>query len=138
MSLPRKVMKAPEPAAAPAAPQAKAGEGTLHKPAEKKPGDKKDDKKPAVGDKKSIKSANVSSTWQDDAKKRSGGLKTRGNGTAAPSAGRDGWRAGPKGRRSHRHDDQRESNFQQPTDAVVKDVYVPETITVAELAVKES
>ncbi|MGH8809423.1 MAG: translation initiation factor IF-2, partial [Noviherbaspirillum sp.] len=135
-SAPRKVMKAPEPAA-PAAPVAKAAEGTLHKPADKKPGEKKDDKKPAVGDKKSIKSANVSSTWQDDAAKKRGAIKTRGNGAAAPTGGRDGWRGGPRGRRSHAHgDDQRESNFQVPTEALVKDVHVPETITVAELAHK--
>ncbi|TCS36672.1 translation initiation factor IF-2 [Paucimonas lemoignei] len=124
MNAPRKVIKAPEPA--------KPAETTLHKPAEKKAVEKKDDKKPAVGDKKSIKSANVSSTWQDDAAKRRGaGMKTRG----ATTGGRDGWRAGPKGRR-HAHDEDRESNFQVPTEAVVKDVYVPETITVAELAHK--
>jgi len=124
MNAPRRAIKAPEPV-----PVAKAAEGTLHKPAEKKPGEKKDDKKPATVDKKSIKSANVSSTWQEDAKKRSGGLKTRGN----TGGGRDGWRAGPKGRRQS-HGDDRESNFQVPTEAIVKDVYVPETITVAELA----
>jgi translation initiation factor IF-2 len=126
MNAPRRVIKAPEPVA----PAAKANEGTLHKPADKKPGEKKDDKKPVTVDKKSIKSANVSSTWQDDAKKRSGGLKTRGN----TGGGRDAWRAGggPKGRRSH--SDDRESNFQVPTEAIVKDVYVGETITVAELA----
>ncbi len=134
MSTPRKVVKAPEPA--PPVVAAKSAEGTLHKPADKKPGEKKDDKKPAVAaDKKSIKSANVSSTWQDDAKKRGAGLKTRG----APSGpgGRDGWRGGPKGRRSSHHDE-RESNFQAPTEAIVKDVHVPETITVAELAHKMS
>jgi translation initiation factor IF-2 len=135
MNAPRKAIKAPEPAPA-AAPVAKAApEGTLHRPADKKPGDKKDDKKPGVtADKKSIKSANVSSTWQDDAKKRGVGIKTRGN----TGGGRDGWRAGPKGRRpSHSHED-RETNFQAPTEAVVKDVHVPETITVAELAHKMS
>jgi len=71
MNAPRRVIKAPEPAPAPApaaAAAAKPGaEGTLHKPTDKKPGDKKEDKKPATGDKKAIKSANVSSTWQDDA-----------------------------------------------------------------------
>ncbi len=123
MNSPRKVIKAPEPPAARA-------EGTLHRPAEKKPGEKKDDKKP--GEKKSIKSANVSSTWQDEKKRSPGGLKTRGG----PSpGGRDGWRAGPRGRRNH-HADDRESNFQQPTEAVVREVHVPETITVAELAHK--
>ena len=123
MSTPRKVIKAPE------APRA---EGTLHKPGEKKPGEKKEEKKP--GEKKSIKSANVSSTWQDEAKKRSpGGLKTRG--APAGGGGRDGWRAGPRGRRNTQNED-RETNFQQPTEAVVREVHVPETITVAELAHK--
>jgi translation initiation factor IF-2 len=132
MNAPRRVIKAPEPAPAPAA-APKAAEGTLHKPADKKPTEaKKDEKK---GDKKSIKSANVSSTWSDDAKKRGApaGAKTRG----AP-AGRDGWRAGGgRGGRRSSHDD-RESNFQAPTEAIVKDVHVPETITVAELAHKMS
>ena len=122
MTTPRKVIKAPEPVRA---------EGTLHRPGDKKPVEKKEEKRP--GEKKSIKSANVSSTWQDEAKKRSpGGLKTRG---APAGAGRDGWRAGPKGRRSSQNDD-RETNFQQPTEAVVREVHVPETITVAELAHK--
>lgn len=138
MSQPRRVIKAPEPVAKPAAPAAPAG--TLHKPAasaDKKPGEAKPgDKKP--GDKKSIKSANVSSTWSDDAKKR--GAPGAGKGRGAPaSTGRDGWRAGGRsgGRRSS-HNDDRESNFQAPTEAIVKDVHVPETITVAELAHKMS
>ncbi|MFJ3046890.1 translation initiation factor IF-2 [Herbaspirillum chlorophenolicum] len=132
MNAPRKVVKAPEPAPAAAA---KTSEGTLHKPADKKPGDKPADKKPVVAaDKKSIKSANVSSTWQDDAKKRGTGMKARG--ATGAGGGRDGWRSGPKGRRHSHGDDQRESNFQVPTEAVVHDVYVPETITVAEVAHK--
>jgi translation initiation factor IF-2 len=140
MAQPRRVIKAPEPVPAPVVAKPAAPAGTLHKPADKKPADgtaaKPGDKKP--GDKKSIKSANVSSTWSDDAKKRGapGGAKGRG----APSApsGRDGWRAGGRsgGRRSH--SDDRETNFQAPTEAIVKDVHVPETITVAELAHKMS
>ncbi|MFD2366306.1 translation initiation factor IF-2 [Pseudoduganella sp. GCM10020061] len=132
MSQPRRVMKAPEPAPV-EAPKPKAAEGTLHKPADKKPAVGGADKKP--GDKKSIKSANVSSTWSDDKKRGAPpGSKTRG---AAPSGGRDGWRAGGKGRRNSHHDD-RESTFQAPTEPVIKDVHVPETITVAELAHKMS
>ena len=128
------------------APASKIAEGTLHKPADKKPGEKKPtaDKKEAKvaggaaagggNDKKSIKSANVASTWQEDAaKKRSGGLKTRG---AAP-VGREGWKSGPKNRRNNHHEE-RESNFQVPVEAIIKDVYVPETLTVAELAHKMS
>jgi len=135
MSAPRRAIKAPEPVAPPAAvPVARAAEGTLHKPADKKVGDKPADKKPALGaDKKSIKSANVSSTWQDDAKKRSAGIKTRGN----PGGGRDAWRGGPRGRRPS-HGEDHGTNFQAPTEAVIKDVHVPETITVAELAHKMS
>jgi len=135
MNAPRRVIKAPEPVPAPVA--AKTSEGTLHKPADKKPGEKKDDKKaPVAVDKKSIKSANVSSTWQDEAaKKRGTGMKTRGNTNAG--GGRDGWRGGPKGRRNS-HQDDHESNFQAPTEAIVKDVHVPETITVAEVAHKMS
>ena len=124
----------------------KPAEGTLHKPVDKKPGEKKDEKKPVTTDKKSIKSANVSSTWQEDAKKRgtAGGLKTRGGHggglsgrDASRDAGRDGWRSGKGGRRNSHHDD-RESNFQVPTEAVIKEVHVPETITVADLAHKMS
>jgi translation initiation factor IF-2 len=131
MSAPARVIKAPEPAKKPE---------TLHKPADKKPAEKKDEKKPATTtaaspDKKAAKPG--TSTWQDDAnKKRAGGMKARGPGATANTS-RDGWRAGPKGRRNSQQDD-RESNFQAPTEAIVKDVYVPETITVAEIAHKMS
>ena len=137
MNAPRRAIKAPEPVAPPvAALKPKVPEGTLHKPADKKPGEKAADKKPVTPDKKSIKSANVSSTWSDDAKKRGapGSIKPRGN---VGSGGRDGWRGGAKGRRPS-HSDDRETNFQAPTEAVIKDVHVPETITVAELAHKMS
>ncbi|MFC5476762.1 translation initiation factor IF-2 [Massilia suwonensis] len=141
MAQPRRVIKAPEPVPAPVAAKPAAPAGTLHKPADKKPADgtaaKPGDKKP--GDKKSIKSANVSSTWSDDAKKR--GAPGGGKGRGAPSApsGRDGWRAGGRsGGRRGSHNEDRESNFQAPTEAIVKDVHVPETITVAELAHKMS
>ncbi|MEO8407282.1 MAG: translation initiation factor IF-2, partial [Oxalobacteraceae bacterium] len=130
LSAPRRVIKAPEPAPAPVV--VKAPEGTLHKPADKKASDKK----PVVVDKKSIKSANVSSTWQDDAAKKRGAstIKPRGN----TGSGRDAWRSGSRGGRRNSHSDDRNTNFQAPTEAVVKDVYVPETITVAELAHKMS
>jgi len=143
MAQPRRVIKAPEPA--PAAAKPKAAE-TLHKPADKKPGEAKPGEaapsngaRPKPGDKKSIKSANVASTWSDEKRRGApgGGLKGRG-GAAAPTGGRDGWRAGGgRGGRRGGHDD-RESNFQAPTEAIIRDVYVPETITVAELAHKMS
>ncbi|KQQ47099.1 translation initiation factor IF-2 [Duganella sp. Leaf126] len=137
MNAPRRAIKAPEPAPAPVKP--KVAEGTLHKPATTataaKPGDKPGDKKP--GDKKSIKSANVASTWSDDKKRGGPGGKGRGA-PSGPSTGRDSWRGGKGGGRRHAASEERETNFQAPTEAVVKDVYVPETITVAELAHKMS
>ena len=141
MAAPRRVIKAPEPA--PAAVKPKVAEAsTLHKPADKKPADgaakPADATRAKPGDKKSIKSANVASTWSDDKKRGApgGGMKGRG-GAAAPSGGRDGWRAGG-GRGGRRGHDDRETNFQAPVEAIVKDVHVPETITVAELAHKMS
>ena len=97
-----------------------ASEGTLHKPV-LKPGEK-DDKK-AV--KKPIKPA---TSWKDEMAKRRT-IKTRGD----ASGGRDGWR----GRRGKdRHDDDAATNFQAPTEPIVREVLVPETITVGELAQK--
>ncbi|MCR2745997.1 translation initiation factor IF-2 [Limnobacter parvus] len=66
--------------------------------------------------------------------RRRGGLKTRGE-TGVGRTGAGGWK-GPKGKNS-RHN-QEPSNFNQPTEPVVRDVHVPETITVAELAHKMS
>jgi translation initiation factor IF-2 len=137
----RKVLKAPEPAPVAAKPKA-AETSTLHKPAttakpgEAKPGDATSNgARPKPGDKKSIKSANVASTWSDDKKRGAPGGGLKGRGAGAPTGGRDGWRAGG-GRGGRRGHDDRETNFQAPTEAIVHDVYVPETITVAELAHK--
>ncbi|MCA1926070.1 MAG: translation initiation factor IF-2 [Thiobacillus sp.] len=102
-------------AATPAAPAAP-GVKTLHKP-DKPAG--KDDKKPAK----------KADNWKDDNARRKGALKTRGG--AAPDAG---WR-GRKGKSKGGQDD---SNFIAPTEPVVREVLVPETITVADLAHKMS
>jgi len=140
MAQPRRVIKAPE--VVPAAKPKAAEPSTLHKPATTaKPGDAKPadatGARAKPGDKKSIKSANVASTWSDEKKRGGPGAGTKGRGNAAPT-GRDGWRAGGgRGGRRGGHDD-RESNFQAPTEAIVRDVHVPETITVAELAHKMS
>jgi translation initiation factor IF-2 len=99
-------------------------EGTLHRPVIKDAdGQVKTDKKPA---KKPTKPA---STWSDDASKRRA-IKTRGD----ASGGREGWR----GRRAkaHHEDGDAASSFQAPTEPIVRDVMVPETITVGELAQK--
>ncbi|MFN3751843.1 MAG: translation initiation factor IF-2 [Thiobacillus sp.] len=102
-------------AAAPAAPAPT--EKTLHKP---------DKPAAAKGDKKTTKKAD---SWKDDADRRKGGLKTRGG--AAPDAG---WR-GRKGKSKHGGE---ESTFVAPTEPIVREVLVPETITVADLAHKMS
>ena len=102
-----------------------ASEGTLHRPAAK-PGEK--DAK--VADKKGVKKVAkpAATSWTDDANKRRA-IKTRGD----ASGGRDGWRS--RKAKSH-HDSGEESNFQAPTEPVIREVLVPETISVGELAQK--
>jgi translation initiation factor IF-2 len=100
-------------------------EGTLHKPATKdgvvKPAKDKDGKK-----------TKNNSDW-NEAENKKRGLKTRGD--ALATTGKLGWRA-PKGKhKSHQESDQ-QHGFTAPTEAIVHDVLVPETITVAELAHK--
>ncbi len=122
MAAPKKVAKPAEPATA----------GTLHKPATKpetKPGEKKDDKKPGV---KEIKSGKLASSWSEEQQKKRQ-LKTRGD----SSGGTGAWR-GPKGHRKHGRDEGDGAPAAMPTEPTVRDVSVPETITVAELAHKMS
>jgi translation initiation factor IF-2 len=128
----KSMMAAPKkpPAAVPAP---EAAQGTLHKPAAKteaKPGEKKDEKKPGV---KEIKSGKLASSWSEEQQKKRL-LKTRGD----VSGGAGGWR-GPKGghRKHDRHDDGAAA-VQMPAEPVVREIAVPETITVADLAHKMS
>ncbi len=110
--------KAAEPA--PAESKAAPGvSGTLHKPAIKPEDKKPGAKKPA-------------STWKEDAAKKRG-IKTRGD------TGVSGWR-GAGGSKSRRHGGhgQEEAAVQQPAEQIVRDVHVPETISVADLAHKMS
>ncbi|MGZ8981557.1 MAG: translation initiation factor IF-2, partial [Burkholderiaceae bacterium] len=126
MSAPKKVLQAAAPVAA--TPPA----GTLHKPAAKTAAkaEKKDDKKPGV---KEIKSGKLASSWSEEQQKKRA-LKTRGD----TSGGAGGWR-GPKGHRKHdRHDDGNGSGLSMASEPVVREISVPETITVADLAHKMS
>ncbi|MEW9584662.1 translation initiation factor IF-2 [Paraburkholderia sp. DGU8] len=141
MNTPRKAqVKAPEPAPKPAEPAKPVeAKGTLHKPARPageaaaRPAARKPaaaapaaTTTPSTGDKKK---PGGKGGWQDDAAKRRG-IKTRGD----TSGGVDrGWRGGPKGR--GKHQDQN-TTFQAPTEPIVREVHVPETITVADLAHK--
>ena len=139
MATPRKaVVKAPEPPKPVEAAKAAEAKGTLHKPARPagetataRPAAKKAGTAPSpaaapAGDKKK---APGKGGWQDDAAKRRG-IKTRGD----SSGGVDrGWRGGPRGRGKHQD---AQTNFQVPTEPIVREVHVPETITVADLAHK--
>jgi translation initiation factor IF-2 len=116
---------APAVPATPAVIAAAPTEGTLHKPAPK-PGDAaKVDKKA----KKPVKEV----VWRDDAVKRRS-IKTRGD-----VAGATGWRTRKDRHASHRDDaDQGQHAFAAPAEPIVRDISVPETITVAALAQKMS
>ncbi|ALM81922.1 translation initiation factor IF-2 [Bordetella sp. N] len=138
LNRPRKVLRAPEPEA-PANPANLSG--TLHKPAGKPAGAKKD-AKPAAGApgaKKTIKTTEVSSSWSDDNRGKKPAEKP------ATPASRDGWRAGGKGggkgggRRGQ--NDRRGGGHQQEAasqEFISREVHVPETISVADLAHKMS
>jgi translation initiation factor IF-2 len=125
MSTPARVLKAPNEIATD-----ETKKGTLHKPAKAEGAEDKKKTPTKVGG-KTIKSSETSSTWQEEGTKKPGGLKTRGD----ISGGVGGWRSGG-GRKKQRQiaEANVDTNFQVPTEPVVRDVHVPETITVAELA----
>ena len=127
MSTPARVLKAPSEVAA-----EDAKKGTLHKPLKAEGADDKK-KAPAKVGGKLIKSSETSSTWQEEGAKRAGGLKTRGDSSGGVGGG---WRAGGGRNKRQRQssDSNADTNFQVPTEPVVRDVHVPETITVADLA----
>jgi translation initiation factor IF-2 len=123
----------PEKEKAAAAP---APSGTLHKPSAKPgPGAKagepaKTEDKPKG---KQLNQAKLSSTWNDEAgKKRT--IKTRGDVTGG--VGSSAWR-GPKAHKHGKHETAA-SSFNAPTEPIVREIHVPETITVADLAHKMS
>ena len=104
------------------APVAVKKEGTLHRPAAK-PGERRD--KPA-------KKSTGPVFSEEAARKRA--LKLRGGDAAAPAAG-TGWRQ-PRGGSRHRDEDGGEGAA--PAAPLIRDIVVPETITVADLAHKMS
>jgi translation initiation factor IF-2 len=99
--------KAPPPAPA-------AEKGTLHK-------------KPDAPGKDAKKGGNGRA---DDGKKKTG-IKTRSADTGSS------WKSGRGGHKKHGHkDDDGQGSFQAPTEQVVREVHVPETISVSDLAHK--
>jgi len=136
MNAPKKVPQVKKPEEAPKVAEAsKEGiKGTIHKPtavpgAPAAPGAAK------PGDKKSIKSEKLSSSWADDAAKKRA-VKGRTDAPGGASA-RPGWRAPRGGRRGDRNDSNT-STFVAPVEQQVQEVHVPETISVADLAHKMS
>ena len=100
----------------------KLSEGTLHKPANKVAD------KPADGKDKKAKTDNRD--WNENENKKRG-IKTRGDASA-----NQGWRT-PKNKH-HKSSKDDQHAFNAPTEPVIKEVMVPETISVADLAHKMS
>ena len=103
-------------------------EGTLHKPTVKP------EEKAQKAEKKAKKQVVKSVVWKDEAVKRRT-IKTRGD-----ASGGLGWRSrkARSGHASHAEDSDAQHAFAAPTEPIVKEVTVPETITVADLAHKMS
>ncbi len=115
--------------AAQTASESPAEDKTLHKPAGK----------PATGDKKATdkklpekKVADKKGQWKNEGANKRAGLKTRG------ATGATGWRDNKHGKRPGRGagGEDEEHSFQLPMEPVIHQVYVPETISVADLAHK--
>jgi translation initiation factor IF-2 len=103
-------------------------EGTLHKPTVKP------EEKAQKAEKKAKKPPVKEVVWKDDAVKRRS-IKTRGDAT-----GGLGWRA-RKARAGHAapaEEGEAQHTFAAPTEPIVREITVPETITVADLAHKMS
>lgn len=135
MNAPKKVLVAKKPEE-PAKPATEI-KGTIHKKAGA-PGAPATTAAPGAakpGDKKSVKSEKLSSSWADDAAKKRTALKGRSDGAAGGA--RAGWRAPRGGRRGERSDGS-QSTFTAPTEQVIQEVHIPETISVADLAHKMS
>jgi translation initiation factor IF-2 len=129
MSTPSKVLKAPPP---PAPPVVEDKKGTLHKPVKVEGAD---DKKKALlkPTGRLIKTTETSSTWQEEGVKKKTTLKTRGDSTGGLGGG---WRSGGGKKKSHASQSDVATNFVAPTEPVIRDVHIPETITVADLSHK--
>lgn len=123
LSRPKKVLRAESET------EAAGIKGTLHKPE----GGKTAEKKPEGG-KKTIKSGALASTWSEEA----GRKKPTGKQAATPT--REGWRAGGKAGKSNKRGKHASQAQQEmaPAEFVAREIHVPETITVADLAHKMS
>ncbi|MDR0234119.1 MAG: translation initiation factor IF-2, partial [Zoogloeaceae bacterium] len=111
-----------------------AAEGSASGPKEAQPGKKTLHKKPD-GDKKTRGKEGGKDGGRDRGEgRRKGNLKSRGENTGAAG---NNWREGAKHGKKHRVE-HHEGSFQAPTEPIVREVHVPETISVADLAHKMS
>ncbi|MBI1964929.1 MAG: translation initiation factor IF-2 [Betaproteobacteria bacterium] len=101
-------------------------EGTLHKPTVKP------EEKAQKAEKKAKKQQVKSVVWRDETVKRRT-IKTRGDMT-----GGLGWRERKARHAGHKDEAETQHAFSAPTEPIVRDVIVPETITVGDLAHKMS
>jgi len=110
------------------APAASPVEGTLHKPTVKP------EEKAQKAEKKAKKPPVKEVVWKDDTVKRRS-IKTRGDAT-----GGLGWRArkARSGHATHAEESEAQRTFAAPSEPIVREVTIPETITVADLAHKMS
>jgi translation initiation factor IF-2 len=136
MNAPKKVLQAKPPEPPKPEPGKEGIKGTIHKPTAAPGAAPASATAAKPGDKKSIKSEKLSSSWADDAAKKRGAVKGRSDAPAGASA-RPGWRAPRSGRRGDRNDSS-QSTFVAPVEQQVQEVHVPETISVADLAHKMS
>ncbi|MDI6749282.1 MAG: translation initiation factor IF-2 [Rhodocyclaceae bacterium] len=97
--------------------------GTLHKPAAKAGEERK-------GEKKAEKKGEAKTIAKGEEERGRRGIKMRGD----SGGGTAGWRGGPKGRHNRHHEEERAAP--QPVEQVVREIHVPETISVADLAHK--
>lgn len=134
LNRPRKVVR-PDPELTPLS-------GTLHKPTGSPAatkGTKKEGALDGVG-KKVLKSGEIASTWTDDASRKKPAEKR--DAPAAP--GREGWRAGGKNKSGGKKGARGANNVIQerrepvPVEFIAREIHVPETISVADLAHKMS
>ncbi|WP_445294228.1 translation initiation factor IF-2 [Chitinimonas sp. PSY-7] len=128
----QQALQAQQAAAQAAAPKAAApADHTLHRAPSKSSDAKKEVKASGNEPKKGGAAAPAKDAWGDGAKRR-GGLKTRGGDTTTTTA----WKSGKKGGRSKGASDENAHGFQAPTEPISREIDVPETISVADLAHK--
>ena len=134
LNRPRKVLRAPEPET-PAAPLS----GTLHKPAGKTAAARwrrQKDAKPGAPGSKTIKTAEVSSTWSDDASRKSRPTSRRR--LPAATAGAPAARAVASPAAVAVATSRTIAATSRRREFIAREVHVPETISVADLAHKMS